>query len=60
MRFASDPSSRSPRGRDRQRRIEFRRLRDQRWNKLTFWRYLIILILVLLLLKFLLSLTSGP
>ncbi len=60
MRFASDPSSWSPRGRDGQRRIEFRRLRDQRWNKLTFWRYLIILILVLLLLKFLLSLTSGP
>ncbi len=56
MRFASDPSNRSPRGRDGQRRIEFRRLRDQRWNKLTFWRYLIILILVLLLLKFLHSL----
>lgn len=60
MRFASDPSNRPPRDRDGQRRIEFRRLRDQRWNKLTFWRYLIILILVLMLLKYLLSLVSGP
>jgi len=45
---------------DRDRhRIEFRRLREQRWNKLTFWRYLVLLILVILLLKFLLSLASG-
>ncbi len=55
MRFASDPSDR----RTSRRRVEFRRLRDQRWNKLTFWRYLILLILVILLLKFLLSLASG-
>jgi len=40
--------------------MEFRRLRDQRWNKLAFWRYLILLILVILLLKYLLSLASGP
>ncbi len=57
MRFVS---GRERFGQDRdQRRVEFRRLRDQRWNKLTFWRYLILLILVILLLKFLLSLASG-
>jgi len=47
-------------GQDKDRhRIEFRRLREQRWKKLTFWRYLILLILVILLFKFLLSLASG-
>ena len=57
MRFVS---GRERFGQDRDRhRIEFRRLRDQRWNKLTFWRYLILLILVILLFKFLLSLASG-
>ncbi len=42
-----------------QRRIKFRQLRDQRWNKLAIWRYLILLILIILLLKFLYSLASG-
>lgn len=42
-----------------QRHIKFRRLRDQHWNKLALWRYLLLLILVLLLLKFLRSLASG-
>ncbi len=55
MRFASDPSNR----RTGWRRVEFRRLRVQRWKKLTIWRYLILLILVILLLKFLYSLASG-
>ena len=65
MRFASDPSDRRTSRRrfqirPGQGRMEFRRLRDQRWNKLAFWRYLILLILVILLLKYLLSLASGP
>lgn len=38
----------------------FRRLRDQRWNKYALWRYLLLLILVFLLLKFLHSFISGP
>ncbi len=58
MRFASE--RRRFQIRPGQRRVEFRRLRDQRWNKLAFWRYLILLILVILLLKYLLSLASGP
>lgn len=41
------------------RRVEFRRLRDQRWSKLAIWRYIILLILVLLLFKLLHSLMSG-
>lgn len=60
MRFTSDPSDRPTRSRDGQRRVEFRRLRDQRWNKLTIWRYFALLILVILLLKFLYSLTTSP
>lgn len=58
MRFASE--RRRFQIRPGQGRMEFRRLRDQRWNKLAFWRYLILLILVILLLKYLLSLASGP
>ncbi len=57
MRFVS---GRERFGQDRDRtRIEFRRLRDQRWNKYYIWRYLVLLILVILLFKLLHTLTSG-
>jgi len=58
MRFASE--RRRFQIRPDQRRVEFRRLRDQRWNKLAIWRYLVLLIIIILLLRFLYSLASGP
>lgn len=45
---------------EEERRIRFKRIRLKQWNKLTLWRYLAILVIVILLLKFLHSLASSP
>ncbi len=37
-------------------RTHFHRLREERWNKRQIWRYLILLVIVVLLLKLLKSL----
>jgi len=61
MKFGSNPFDRrrSP-GHHDQRRIEFRQLRDKRWNKFAIWRYLILLAIVILLLRYLFSVASSP
>ena len=41
---------------EEERRIRFERIRLKRWNKHAIWKYLILLIIIIVLLKFLRSL----